>query len=190
MKFDPAHTHVVVVAKNNLVSMELMFWLLDGIKIHGSKILSVHHESRDFATIWNTAISKSLRTPATDSEILFCEGDIKPSVLQTQPFLDLETDISCCEYEGEYGHDSQWRVSTSFHLALWRADRQALAKLRPPYVEWPYTKDYCNHTGCLCQSFRRKALNAGLTISHAGYARHAPRSTRCLAMGTNQKDFI
>jgi hypothetical protein len=176
IEFDPNKTHVFIVAKENMVSLELAFWLRDGLKIPGPNILSVIHEHRDFATIWNTAIRSAINTPGrVDTQFILCEGDVKPQPQQVAPFLKLDTDIRVCEYKGEGGYDSHWSTSTSFHLALWWTHRQALQKIPPPWVEWPYSPDHCSHTACLCQSFREKALNAGLTIGHGGYVKHKPR---------------
>lgn len=100
---------------------------------------------------------------------LFADADVRPHG-RTADVFNLSTDIRCCRVPTR--NPNAWTKQDSFHDQFWLARREVFEQIPAPWFEFPYTADGCALKGCLCSSFRQKALAAGFTISHGGYAEH------------------
>ena len=172
--FDARKTIAVISAyPNNLVTLDLIEWL-HLIGIPRERIRTHTARFRDISCDYNYGVKHvALKTRA--EQFIFADNDIRPSPKQTAPFLKLDADVVACEYEGEFPHEVTWGSGVAFHCGLWRCHRAVLETVKPPWFAWDYIDDGCDARGCPCQMFARKALDAGFSVRHGGWARHAPR---------------
>ncbi len=167
----------IFVWPDGMLNHHLYEWLFDNFR---SETESNHIVSyinvQDVVVAKNTALNFALKLDF--DRFLFCDNDIKPSETALEIF-NLETDIRAVEVPT--ANSQAWYQPDSFHSAFWLINKDALEKMKAPWFERPQlSENGTKLVGCNCQSLRTKALEAGLTISHAGYAEHdKKRSTWC-----------
>jgi hypothetical protein len=97
------------------------------------------------------------------------DNDMHPT-LTTDALFEVDADIVCVQCN----HDcsAAWSRPDDFHCNGFRFNRKVLNTIALPWFLKSYSPDGCEQTGCSCQFFRAKALEAGLTIQRAGWMRH------------------
>ncbi len=134
-------------------------------------------KKKDRTCARNTAIKESALGSAPSYEwFVFADRDVRPTV-DTAMFLHLPTDIKVCQVPMESHH--AWIHTNSFHETIWCTSRRVLEAIEPPWFMQGYSSDGTELDGCICQSFRRKALEAGFSISHGGWAEHDRDGSWC-----------
>lgn len=125
----------------------------------------------------NTAVRESaLGSHRTYEHFVFIDRDVRPTEA-TAKFLELNADIKCCQVPMD--HVLAWVWPDSFHEALWCTSRKVLESIEPPWFMQRYNDEGTEMEGCICQSFREKALAAGFTIAHGGWAEHDRDGSWC-----------
>jgi len=125
----------------------------------------------------NTAIlASALGSHPSFEWFIFVDHDVKPDWRST-PFLELQSDIKCCQVTQNSPYCYGW--PDSFHDALWCTSRAVLEAIGPPYFWIDYNDNKTDMLHCMCESFRQKALAAGFSISHGGYAEHDRDASWC-----------
>lgn len=124
----------------------------------------------------NTAMQMCLDYPPEFEWFVFLDRDVRPNE-HTKAFLELDTDVKCCQVE-MYSKQA-WSSPTAFHEAIWCTHKKVLEAIEPPWFEHRYNDSKTEAIGCICQSFRDKALEAGFTISHGGWAEHDKDGSWC-----------
>ena len=125
----------------------------------------------------NTAVRHcALNSHKSYEWFVFIDQDVRPTD-HTIQFLQLQSDIKCCQVEMYNKH--AWSSPTAFHEAIWCTSRKVLEAIKPPWFEFKYNADGTDLVDCICGSFRRKALDAGFSISHGGWAEHDKDSSWC-----------
>ena len=109
------------------------------------------------------------------NQFIFADKDIWPGP-DTEAFLHAKADLVSCEYDT--GQPGAWDADDSFHTGLWRCRRRVLEAVGIRPFEWRLNEAGTDAVECLCRPFARRASAAGMTIVHAGTARHTPR-VRC-----------
>lgn len=171
---DPAKTSVVIVAHPDLrVAPDLLLWILD----HGfprKNVLVVRGEDRDNVCAYNHAVELAL-TRKTEWH-LFADADVRPYA-GTDAMLAAPYELTCAMTDTERGLES-WARPDSFHAGMWLAKSAALRRIPAPWFAWGYNATGTKLDACMCATFRDNAKAAGLTIGHAGHARHWPRGAK------------
>ena len=151
--------------------VELMLWIER--LTHGKNMPADYRESikkQDRTCARNTCIKKcALGSDPRYEWFVFADSDVRPDE-RSDAFLALEADIKACQVPMR--SDTAWSLPNSFHESLWCTSRRVLEAIEAPWFMQGYTDDGCNLTGCICRSFQRKALAAGFTIAHGGWAEH------------------
>ncbi len=150
----------------------MMLWL-QRIGIRPDNIVSLSQRFHNQICAYNSVVKLALRT--RNPCFIFADNDVNPTE-KTTPFVSLMADVISCRYQGEKSLEEQWSEPTAFHTALWACRRKVLETIKPPWFEWTMTPDGCNITECLCNSFRRKVLDAGFSIEWGGFAGHEPKA--------------
>lgn len=187
--FNPAKTLAVVLAPGGMVHHALSGWLhwLNIRKIEWREAFSRNYEDAYNGLIIDHALHKRNRWA---EQFIVADCDLRPNDKQTSHFLELPGDIRCVEYSTEVGPAMSWGLETSFHTGIWWTTRPVLEAIRPPWFRFQKSANGCRTEGCICQSFRMKALDAGYTIRHGGHAGHTPRPSRCCPHGESARDLI
>lgn len=182
---DPLKTAIVVYSyPDGMYHGELSDWLFWYFRLphflpepHVEPLKKIMRQNAaDLPRARNLAIDYALhRVPDQFEWMLFCDNDVIPDKTTVEMFR-LNTDVKCCGIAERGMHT--WTRPDSFHDALWCIRRHDLLKLPPPWRE----PDERNEDGtqiinCGCTSTRAKMLAAGLTIGHAGFAKHTPGSS-------------
>lgn len=187
--FDPDKTLAVVLAPDGMMHHSLQSWLRT-LKVASLKAQEGSY--RNYQCAYNRMVKHIALAsdPARFDQFIFADSDMRPSRKQSSSFLDLDADIRCVEYQTEMDTEVSWTPETAFHTGIWWTTRHVLEAIRRPWFEWQYQDDGCATVGCICTSFRRKALDAGFTIKHGGHAGHTPRIRRCSAVGKTRADLV
>ena len=168
---DLSRTRVIVTAwPDNRWPVEIINWieqLFAGVDVDREQYrVSVKKQDRTCAR--NTAVLKhALQSPY--DWFIFVDSDVRPGSATSQ-FLKLDADIKCCEVPMRT--ETAWCWPHSFHESLWCTSRRVLEGIKAPWFMQRYNEDGTELDGCLCQYFRDKALAAGFSISHGGWAKH------------------
>ena len=134
-------------------------------------------KTRNVVCARNVAILESALGSHSDYEwFIFLDRDVRPGP-RTTKFLDLQADVKCCAVEHDSKHAFAW--PDSFHCSLWCASRHVLETIQPPWFMREYNASGTQMVGCLCNSFRKKVLEAGFTIAHGGWAEHDSDGSWC-----------
>lgn len=157
----------VLTWPNHMIAMELIAWL-HHLGIAFDRLTTITFPARDLASANNHYCQLAKR--AKEKFCIFADNDIRPTPAGTAPFLDCPLDVVACETDCQ-GHP--WGSASEFHAGMWRTRKEVLLKIKPPYFGWKYN-DVGKIVGCTCQMFRQKALNAGFSVGHAGFAKHVP----------------
>jgi hypothetical protein len=152
----------------------LINWLRD-IGIPPQRMIVHWNKRRDMISEYNWGI-KHIALKSKFNHFIFCDNDLKPNLKITQPFLDLEEDLTCVEYPCQGEHKSAWTTHTAFHTGIFKCRRRVLERIARPWFEYEAIDDGCNFRKCLCLKFAQKAMQMGFTIAHAGWSDHTPRS--------------
>ena len=125
----------------------------------------------------NQAVKISaLRSHTSYEWFIFVDHDVRP-VIGTETFLELDTDVRCCQMP--HNSKTAWGRPDAFHDGLWAISRESLTRIEGPWFYHSYNDDHTQMEACICSSFRSKALEAGLTISHGGWAEHDRDGSWC-----------
>jgi hypothetical protein len=125
----------------------------------------------------NTAIRDALRSHPHYEHFIFVDHDVQPGS-DTTRFLELESDLKCCQVPQQNKTAYAW--PDDFHDALWCINRDALEKIEPPwFTDIPLSSDGTRMLGCVCQTFKQRVLDSGLTIAHGGWAEHDRDDSWC-----------
>ena len=170
---DLSRTRFVITAwPDNRWPVETIHWIeaiTKGIETRPDNRTSI--TKKNIVCARNFAIaSGALRSNKHFEHFVFLDKDVRPSINKTTRFLDLATDVKCCQVAQE--NKSAWAWPDDFHESIWSTSRHVLETIKPPWFEFQYNDDKTDMIGCICNSFRAKALEAGFTISHGGWAEH------------------
>jgi len=179
MRFDPTNAMVVIYAwpKPAMVSFALGRWLAGlGFGFDNPRVICLTRH--DIHAAYNSGVAVALgyharlkRQPF--EQFIFVDNDMEPGS-QTAEFLRAEQDVVSAMYPT--GHAESWDHPYAFHTGLWRTHRKVLETIRPPWFGYKYSEDGCSIVACSCAMFRNKAVAAGFTVGHAGWAGHKPRT--------------
>jgi len=89
------------------------------------------------------------------------------------PMLQAEGDVVGCTYP--IPHMAGWADPAMIHLGLVRVRRKVFETLEPPWFLFGYTEDGAGLGLCECGYFRDRALEAGFTVTRAGWCDHGPK---------------
>ncbi len=165
------NTRVILFAYGGTVTVELMMWLT-------SRYLAPTHPNNNFVVqnttglieARNTAVKNAiLNAPPWVEWVLCLDNDTRPDH-RADAIYDLDTDIRCCQVEMK--NPLAWSKPTSFHEALYLAHRRVFESIGLPAFEWKLNEQGTAPVECTCQTFARKVLDKGFTISHGGYCKH------------------
>ena len=175
-----ARTRFIVTAySDNRWPVELTWWietLTKDIKTRDDYRVSIN--KRHMICARNVAILEgALQSDPHFDWFVFADKDVRPDN-RTARFLELETDVKCCQVE--QGRKDAWSWPDDFHDSIWCTSRKVLESIAPPW----FTEHKLNETGteligCMCNTFRAKVLEAGFTISHGGWAEHDRDQSWC-----------
>lgn len=110
------------------------------------------------------------------TNFLFIDNDITPSVMSDAMF-EVKADVVGCSHPQP--SPTAWIYPDQFHSGFWRTNQASLMKMQGPWFDMVRSPNYDEILACDCEYFRRKALAAGLTIAHAGFAEHSNAQTWC-----------
>lgn len=178
---DLARTRFIVTAyPDHRWNVQIMHWI-------ESLMVGVEHRAdyrdslsvRNMVCARNVAIKKSALASHQSYEwFIFIDRDVRPIVGHTELCLALSADIKCCQVKQESGE--AWSWPTSFHDALWCTSRRVLESINPPwFTHHKMSNDGCKMIGCMCHTFRDRALDAGFSIAHGGWAEHDRDNSWC-----------
>ena len=166
---------IILTWPDNMVTLELINWLHD-LGIAFDRVTGLCVEARDMASANNQYIHHAL-FHYKEPYFIFADNDMKPLGNQVKPFLEVEGDVISCESQcAPKDPKSTWGHQTAFHAGLWRCSRKVLETIPPPWFAWGYSDDGCELSQCTCDLFRRKALDAGFSVAHAGWCGHKPHT--------------
>jgi hypothetical protein len=173
MAFDLNDTLVMISAHPvGHCTPHLINWLRD-IGIPSERIVVHWSKRREIISEYNYGIRYALRSKF--NHFIFADNDVKPNVKVTQPFLDLEEDLTCVEYPCQDRCESAWATQTAFHTGIFKCKRRVLERIPKPWFEYQPLDNGCSYQKCLCLNFARKAMRQGFTIAHGGWADHTPQ---------------
>ncbi len=171
-RIDPKRAFVFIYAwPDNWLTADLAAWVTRRFEGRwGTFVVQDQLCARN--SVMHTAMQSS---PELYDAFVFVDNDVRPTADSDAAFC-LDADICACETD--HHGDGAWRWPNAFHDSFWWTTRTALAKIEQPYFTPPvYNVGYTARTGCLCETFRSKALSAGLTIAHGGHAAHDQKRT-------------
>lgn len=97
------------------------------------------------------------------------DNDMHPTAT-TDVLFEPQADVVCVQCNHLCG--GAWAYPTDFHCNGFRFNRAVADKIALPWFVKSYSDDGCDQTGCSCQHFRSKVLQAGFTIQRAGWMQH------------------
>ena len=169
-RVDLMHTRFMVTAwPNNRLPLELYQWIRSKTAGHPLEDNVVTLVKKDRTCARNTMVRKALDSNPHYEWFVFVDADVRPGV-HTDAFLEVDADVVSCQVPMQ--SKLAWCSPDAFHEALWCTSRRVLTALDPPWFWQPYNDDHTEMTGCMCRTFREKALGAGFSIAHGGYADH------------------
>lgn len=174
MELDLNETRLVVTCwPNHRWPMETTCWF-EELQRKFPKIQRGSYTIRNQVCARNAIIERSLATSC--KSFIFIDQDVMPG-RRTEAFLELDTDVKCCQME----HRSKfaWTEPTSFHDGLWFTTREVLESITPPWFHHTYNEQHTEMLHCICRSFADNATRAGFTISHGGWAEHDGDKSWC-----------
>ena len=136
---------------------------------------SIKVPNRECARNYAIAVS-ALRSDKEFEHFIFIDRDVRPCP-RTSEFLSLEADIKSCQMT--HRSPTAYSRPDSFHDGLWCISRKALEQIEPPWFVQRYNDTHTAMRGCICQSFRDKAKEAGLSVAHGGWAEHDNDQSWC-----------
>ena len=168
MDFDPAKTLMLVASyPDDMHTPELARWAAH-IGLDLPSQFGTYCE-QGITVAYNKAVITALQSKY--ETFIFADRDVRPS-FAADPFLTLDADIACCVYP--VCEPDAWAKPEAFHTGLWRVRRDVLASLDRPWFRTEYSPDGTVEAKCCCTYFRDKAIAAGFTVAHAGWADHKP----------------
>ena len=181
---DLAHTRFVVTAwPDHRWPLEIMWWIEGLMK----NVTPARPDWRDSIKKQNVVCARNwaIRHSALGSHpdyqwFVFMDRDVRPSCKDdnTTRFLTIDADVKCCQVQhGENRAAYSWH--DDFHEPIWCTSRRVLEAIEPPWFMQRYNADGTEMDGCICQSFRKKVLEAGFTIAHGGWADHDRDGSWC-----------
>lgn len=181
---DLSKTRFIIFAwPNHQWSVELIWFiehLMKGIEPAGVDYRdSINKRNIVCARNWAVLYS-ALGSSDKYEHFVFSDNDIRPDVgpnSRTTTFLELDADIKCCQVHP--CKDDAWTRPDTFHDALWSTSREVLQAIKPPWFTQKYNSTGTEMDGCMCSTFRQKAIDAGFTIAHGGWARHDSHGSWC-----------
>jgi hypothetical protein len=162
---DLSDTFVTIVAyPEPHIHIRLVRWLLQiGITQDRWNVVT----QRDTCCAYNTGIMAALHSRF--NSFIFADNDISPQVGPTDGLLSSPLDVCGVMYTVT---DHAFDNPASFHAGLWRTSRRVLEAIAPPWFGIRYSADGTSVDRCMCDLMRDKALSAGFTVGHAGWAAH------------------
>jgi len=177
---DLASTRFIVTAwPDHRWPLEITVWIEELMKDVTPVNLNYRHslKKQNVVCARNTAILEAALGSAPEFQwFVFLDRDVRPDS-RTRKFLDLEADVKCCQVKQSQEDAYAW--PTDFHETIWCTSREVLAAIKPPWFMHEYNDTGTEMIGCLCQSFRKKVLDAGFTIAHGGWAEHDRDQSWC-----------
>ncbi len=141
------------------------------------QIIDVVCPGLDIICARNWAIKEHvINNPSFYQHFLFIERDVEPDVMADEIFR-ITADIACCRVK--LRNVAGWSKEDAFHAPMWMASRSTLERIQPPWFQVVYNEDGTKRVQDECEYFRGKALEAGLTIAHSGYAGHGSEGSWC-----------
>jgi hypothetical protein len=172
---DYENLSVQIIGGAEWITPELAHWLYTS-GIPAKNILYTAHDARSQSAAYNRAIQNALAIGSRRAYHLFIDRDMRPKTTQIAPLFAVPYDVSCVRYPTERG-EASWAEPTAFHTGMWLISAANLGRLPdPPWFGWVYNREHSQVIGCQCQYFARHVTNIGMTIGHAGYCDHIPRS--------------
>ena len=178
---DLTKTRIIVTAwPDHRWPLEIMRWiegLMAGVVHRDDYRSSVKVKNRECAR--NHAIKYDALGSAPSYEwFIFLDRDVRPCQGdETTKFLRLDADVKSCQVK--HGTESAYSWPDAFHDPIWCTSRRVLESIEPPWFVQGYNADHTEMDGCICQSFRAKALEAGFSIAHGGWAKHDRDASWC-----------
>ena len=158
--------------------VEIVWWIEQLTK--GIELRSDFRESvkvRDRTCARNSAIKQAaIGSDRHYQWFVFLDSDVRPGP-RTSQFLELETDVKACQVPMRA--EAAWCMPNSFHESIWCTSRHVLENIQAPWFMQRYSADGTRLDGCICNYFRDKALDAGFSISHGGWAEHDKEGSWC-----------
>ena len=110
-----------------------------------------------------------LKAPPEITDFILMDRDMRPGQAAL-PMLQAEGDVVGCTYP--IPHMAGWADPAMIHLGLVRIRRKVFEALQPPWFLFGYTEDGAGLGLCECGYFRDKVLEAGFTVTRAGWCDH------------------
>jgi hypothetical protein len=169
---DRSKVSAIIIANPDLrVAPELLLWLIDS-DIPRRNILIYRGNDRDQVAAYNRAVEMSLNLPNVEYH-LFADSDIRPYSASNDLF-DAPYDFTCLKCDTETGLGA-WAEASSFHTGLWLARSSSLRQMAAPWFGWGYNPTHSAISKCVCDQFRKQAIDKGFRIGNVGHALHYPR---------------
>ena len=152
------------------VKMKVLMWLEGRFPFKNLRVCG----QPNYIVARNQAVKRALAEPGRFTDFIWIDHDVEPTP-STDEFLKIDADVVGCMHDSPNPHE--WAKPDVFHTAIWRCRRKVLAAIPPPWFMREYSLDGCRMLDCDCNYLRRKVLDAGFTIAHAGWAKHEHANT-------------
>jgi len=179
---DLAHTRFIVTAwPDHRWPLEIVRWI-EGLMVGVTPARPDYRASvkkQNVVCARNWAIkNEALGSDPSYEWFVFADRDVRPRPgVETSRFLALDADVKSCQVE--HGNKSAYSWPDDFHEPIWCTSREVLDTIEPPWFMQAYNDDGTEMDGCICQSFRKKVLDAKFTIAHGGWADHDRDGSWC-----------
>ena len=125
---------------------------------------------RDLVVARNFVVKElCLGAPPEITDFVLMDRDMRPGA-ETLPVLQADADVVGCTYP--IPHMKGWGDPTAIHMGLVRVRRKVFETVEPPWFLFGYAEDGTRLGQCECAYFRKKVLDAGFTVTRAGWCGH------------------